>query len=322
MLSAPAVREANCSGANRAKVRDTEDYVVRLLGGLAGTECFNPATGQVTAGPTLPGPMYAATQLVDGSIYSFSGLSYTLNGNSRMTGMRLFPSSGQWAAAFSPDSSPATTWSQVLLPTGSVLLTGSDYSSGNAYANLVITDCAPNLAVQPAHVTLMEGRSWPFQASATGGGSGTQAIWTVQEAQGGSVSAQGVYTAPFIPGTYHVQATLGSLTAQARVEVVPAIEVCLAPALTELAPSGQVTFTASVTGVQTPHLTWSASAGQIDTSGAYTAPAAEGTYTVTATSLPDGHAATATVLVGSGAFPLPAPVILNFTTDTPAVELG
>ena len=32
MLSAPAVREANCSGANRAKVRDTEDYVVRLLG--------------------------------------------------------------------------------------------------------------------------------------------------------------------------------------------------------------------------------------------------------------------------------------------------
>jgi hypothetical protein len=48
-------------------------------------------------------------------------------------------------------------------------------------------------------------------------------IWAVQESGGGSVTADGIYTAPAIPGTYHVVATSAvdeSKTATATIHVV------------------------------------------------------------------------------------------------------
>lgn len=78
------------------------------------------------------------------------------------------------------------------------------------------------------------------------------------------------------------------------------VAVTIAPATAALAPGGTVTFTATVTGASTEAVTWSATGGTITTAGVYTAPAAFGTYSVTAQSVADAsRRATALVTVTS-----------------------
>jgi hypothetical protein len=71
----------------------------------------------------------------------------------------------------------------------------------------VVTAPAVTHTVSPATISLGVGEQTTFAASV--GGSANQAvIWSVAEgAAGGTVSASGLYTAPAIPGTYHVVAT-------------------------------------------------------------------------------------------------------------------
>ena len=67
----------------------------------------------------------------------------------------------------------------------------------------------------------------------------------------------------------------------------PPIAVSVSPASVTLLPAGTQAFTATVTGTSNTGVTWSATGGTITNSGFYTAPAAVGSYKVTATSVAD-----------------------------------
>jgi hypothetical protein len=90
-----------------------------------------------------------------------------------------------------------------------------------------------SVAVSPATAGILTGQTQTFTASVTGAFN-TAVIWTVDEATGGIVSPTGVYTAPAIPGTYHVTATSavdGSATSKATVTVsLPPLWVSGGPA--------------------------------------------------------------------------------------------
>lgn len=62
------------------------------------------------------------------------------------------------------------------------------------------------VSIDPPTVSLSIGGSQTFSATVTGAAN-TAVTWTVQEPGGGTVAANGIYTAPANPGTYHIVAT-------------------------------------------------------------------------------------------------------------------
>jgi hypothetical protein len=102
------------------------------------------------------------------------------------------------------------------------------------------------------------------------------------------------------------------------------ISVALSPASVTLAPGATQQFTATVTGTQRTAVTWTVepvSCGSVSTAGLYTAPSAEGTCTVRATSQADGSkSATAAVTVVKNT-PV-APVIASFTATPATIAAG
>jgi hypothetical protein len=152
-----------------------------------------------------------------------------------------------------------------------------------------------SVSVSPSVATLKTGDTQSFSAAVVGS-SDPEVSWTVQEAEGGSVTAAGLYTAPAIAGVYHVVAASHAdptVTAAATVTVSPKdsqIVVTVTPGMASVSPGGMVTFAAMVVGAETPAVTWSvseATGGTISAEGVYTAPAMAGHYTVVATSVAD-----------------------------------
>ena len=119
--------------------------------------------------------------------------------------------------------------------------------------------------------------------------------WSVTGgAPNGTVTSEGVYTAPLRAGTYSVVAT--SVTdpnkKRSTALTVRSVVVTVAPATVTLDSGASHTFTASVTGTTaSTAVTWSVGGGSgrgtITTGGVYTAPAAAGRFTVIATSVAD-----------------------------------
>src|SRR5689334_18508359 len=70
-----------------------------------------------------------------------------------------------------------------------------------------LTAIPPAVSVNPSSVTLAPRATQTFTASVTT--SINQAVnWSIQEgAAGGSITSAGLYTAPALPGTFHVVAT-------------------------------------------------------------------------------------------------------------------
>jgi hypothetical protein len=77
---------------------------------------------------------------------------------------------------------------------------------------------APALEISPASADLLALTTLTF--TATAGGKPAAVTWSVVDPGGGTVTSPGgVYSAPQVDGTFHVQATLGSQTKQANVTV-------------------------------------------------------------------------------------------------------
>jgi hypothetical protein len=108
----------------------------------------------------------------------------------------------------------------------------------------------PSVALTPAAATLDACRGIVFQASVPAA-TDPRILWSVQEPGGGTVTS-GIYTAPSTAGTYHVVAqSQGSPSVQAvaAVTVNPdrVLSVAVTPGSVQSAPSGGVTFAATVT---------------------------------------------------------------------------
>ena len=171
------------------------------------------------------------------------------------------------------------------------------------------------VSVTPATVSVAGAAQTTLQAAVWGTEGVSQAVtWTATE---GTVSSAGVFTAPAATTT---DRTI-TVTARSVVDVsksgvavvtVPASQGAPQPTVTAVtvSPAGPTVvgaatqqFTATVVGTNSPSqsVVWTTSAGTINSSGLFTAPAATGsaqTITVTATSVVDGaRSGSATVTV-------------------------
>jgi hypothetical protein len=150
------------------------------------------------------------------------------------------------------------------------------------------------VTVTPAMASVSPGGMVTFAAAVVG--AETPAVtWNVKEPAGGTISAEGVYTAPATTGQYTVVATSvadPTRSGSAVVTVAGApISVVVSPEVISL-PAGQGQhFVATVTGTTNTAVTWSvqegAAGGTVTSTGLYTAPATGGTYHVVATSAAD-----------------------------------
>ena len=166
-----------------------------------------------------------------------------------------------------------------------------------------------SVAISPGTSNVAEGGTLAFTATVTGS-SNTAVTWSVQEgAAGGVVTSAGAYTAPQTAGTFHVVATSAAdptRSAVATVTVHSAVSLTVSPATDLLGPGGTATFVAHVTGTSNTAVIWAVvegpNGGTITPGGFYTAPSAQGTFHVMATSVADSsvNASSAITIVANG----------------------
>ncbi len=87
-----------------------------------------------------------------------------------------------------------------------VVVSNSLGSVSSSAASLTVNPAVVQISLSPANVTLNMGATQAFSATVTGSSNKT-VTWSVVEADGGSISSSGLYTAPARLGTYHVKAT-------------------------------------------------------------------------------------------------------------------
>lgn len=192
---------------------------------------------------------------------------------------------------------------------------GSPAASGGRAVKLVLT---------PHDVSLPPGGTQRFSAVETMSGGGQAAAEASFTVTGGSIDAEGVYTAPAAAGTYGVVGHDGELYDTATVVVTAAAvqRVTISPAGAQVQAGGTVQFAASAhysdghDAAVTP--AWSATGGTITAAGLYTAGAAAGTFQVIAT-VP-GAADTASVTVTTA--PPPALTALSVSPSTATLAPG
>jgi hypothetical protein len=108
-------------------------------------------------------------------------------------------------------------------------------------------------------------------------------------ATAGVISATGEFTAPLEPGFVTVRATSvqdPSVSATSTLVVTDQVSITVAPHMVAMTLGEQASFAATVVGAPTNRVAWSATGGTVSDAGVY-APATEGDFLVTATSVAD-----------------------------------
>ncbi|MFL5353252.1 hypothetical protein [Archangium sp.] len=150
------------------------------------------------------------------------------------------------------------------------------------------------VTVSPKSVTVKAGEKTTLTASVQDAEQ-TRIIWSVEGGDdSGTITSSGVYTAPAKQGTYTVVAINAfdsSKTDKATITVEPVMPVTVEPTSPTVDQGETVAFSASVAGSSDAAVDWAVEGGEangtITSSGIYTPPAKEGTYTVVATSAAD-----------------------------------
>ncbi len=173
--------------------------------------------------------------------------------------------------------------------TGTYTIGATSAADSSVTASATVTVSA--ISLLPATATVIAGATQQFTATMPGV-SNSAITWS---ASGGTISANGLYTAPSQAGSYTVTATSAadpSITANATVTV---FVFTISPTSAIVAPSASQQFTATIQGLTNTGVAWSvdgvaggnATTGTISATGLYTAPAALGSHTVAATSSAD-----------------------------------
>jgi hypothetical protein len=192
--------------------------------------------------------------------------------------------------------------------TGTYHVVATSVADTTKSGSATITVPPVSVTVAPDQATVFLGATQAFTATVTA--TNPTVNWTVQEgAAGGSITNQGVYTAPQVVGTYHVIATSVADTTKsgAATITVPPVAVSISPTSDTLGPSARRAFVATVSGSTNTAVNWSitegAAGGTVDAGGNYTAPATQGTFHIVATSVADATKnAQATVTVVQSGF--------------------
>lgn len=193
-------------------------------------------------------------------------------------------------------TAPATTTILQVTVTAVAAANTAVTASAAVTVNPVTTPPPITVTVSPTSATLGAGMSQQFTATVTGTNN-TGVTWSVDGINGGNttvgtVSSNGLYTAPSSAGSHTVTATSVADTSKSGSAGVTVITLTVSPRQATLAPLGTQQFTATVHGTGNTGVTWSVngvvggnnSVGTITTGGLYQAPGTPGSYTVTATS--------------------------------------
>ncbi len=178
-----------------------------------------------------------------------------------------------------------------------VTATSTADPSKAASASVTVNPAGVAISVSPGSATLPATGVQIFAATVTGS-SNTAVTWSINPAVG-SISSNGVYTAPTSIASQQqvtVRATSAADTSKSATAIVtlqPAgIAVSVAPQQATLTANQQQTFAATVTGASNTAVSWSINpaVGTIDAAGLYTAPStiiSPQTVLVSATSVAD-----------------------------------
>ena len=157
------------------------------------------------------------------------------------------------------------------------------------------TAAITRLTISPDSVPVVAGQAIQFQATGSTADGTTRTVAVQWSATGGTIDANGLYTADSTPGDFQVTATLdgSTLTANARVRNHGAVKsVALLPVAATLAAGATVQFTTyaiTANGDSAPnHATYTATGGTITADGLYTAGSSSGVFSVVAT-IPVSH---------------------------------
>jgi hypothetical protein len=217
---------------------------------------------------------------------------------------------------------PSVTW----VATGGTIDANGRYTAGGiagAYAvsataangiadtaSVIVTDNPPTVvgvSLSPTSASLPQGASKQFVAMGKSNTGSTVAVGARYAANGGTISADGLYQAGQTPGNFRVIATdtVTNLadTAAVIIEAPPATlqAIVLTPGTASLTIGGTQQFT--VTGKMSDgssasiSVSWSASGGTVSSSGLYTAGSVAGSYRVIATDQGSRLADTATISI-------------------------
>ncbi len=166
-------------------------------------------------------------------------------------------------------------------------------AAGGSFAQQV------SVSVDPKEAILPPGAQLSLAAGVTGNAD-EFVVWEVVEGHaGGTVDVSGLYTAPAVPGTYHVVAVAradatksatATLTVAADAPTLP-VAVAITPGAGAVYGCQSLALSAQVGNSPNKEVTWSieegAAGGAVSATGVYTAPVVPGTYHVTATSAAD-----------------------------------
>jgi cyclophilin family peptidyl-prolyl cis-trans isomerase len=157
-----------------------------------------------------------------------------------------------------------------------------------------------SFSISPSETIVVAGGRVAFRTTVTGAGD-SSATWAVEGGPAnGTITSDGVYTAPAVTGRYRVIATSNadpSRTAIATVQVVAAVGITVSGPAGASAPTtgvgSPIQLTANVTGTTNTAATWAVegtgNVGTVDANGLYTPPGRTGEFTVTATARADAN---------------------------------
>lgn len=250
----------------------------------------------------------------------------SINGTAGLAlqGVFYFPTTGLAYTGTSSNSNGSC----VLLVADTITFTGTATLKDNS------TSCPALLppvgvTVSPSAAVLYGGKTQQFAATVTNTVN-TAVTWSVSPSSAGSISSNGLYTAPSAITTQQtvtVTATSqadSTKTASATVTLMPPIAVSVSPMSATLYGGQTQQFAATVVNTNNTAVTWSispAGVGTISAGGLYTAPATistQQTVTATATSVadPTKAASAAVILMPPVAVSVNPPSVTLYATQT------
>jgi len=87
---------------------------------------------------------------------------------------------------------------------------------------------AVSISVSPAQATVFAGETLRFTAL-VGNGGDSAVMWSLAEQDGGAITRQGLYTAPKVPGVYHVRVVSASDPNQQAIVTIIVLAYCDPP---------------------------------------------------------------------------------------------
>lgn len=232
------------------------------------------------------------------------------------------------SCAVDPYSLVSDLWTDRAVLTPTALTDVKLTMSVNAYdvaVAIVLNPTEPGVTVTPSTASIFTSETQQFQAIVTGL-SNSAVEWS---ATGGTIDADGLYTAPSSPGTYTVTATsVSDPTKQGTATVTvttPVPTITISPKTATVRSGDSKAFSATTAHITNGQILWSVQevgGGSITQDGGYVAPEVVGTYHVVATLFEQGgvvpvasDSATVTVVQNTG-------ITVSVTPPTATVAAG